>query len=297
MQRSGMHDAGGSGGRRGPQQNDPQTQQVQLHQNMNIGSHFIGINPDSAIQCADLLSLLDSRIYSTQQCMGDHELRSMMLRSIFERRAAVAQRLSDLNVASAGLSVVPRFTIKQLWLAHGAWTYQEFCHDRDESTELGNAEVTRLVEYSGLYPFEVHAKLMEINPVVFLEDPNNPLSIYVALKSSLREVVHALGGVLERDDTAEALGRRADGYGRPNLQHVPRSTDRPMTYQEYCATQDEMNARTNSAVRALSTLSGNRMDEVHAALLLVNPNVTLRDDDVVVPADGLRRVIAELSNG
>jgi len=62
------------------------------------------------------------------------------------------------------------------------------------------------VEASGFYPFEVHAKLLEINPVVCLEDDEEPLSICVGSRASMREVVHALGGVMEGEEEESESG-------------------------------------------------------------------------------------------
>ena len=243
-----------------------------------------------------MLSLMDGRIHSTQR-WGDHELRAMTLGMMLKTRNALTERLACLNTTLAGGPVVPPFTIAQLSLKHGAWMYREYCRERGEETTLGNAVVVQMVAASGLYPFEVHAKLLEINPVVFLENLEDALSIYIALKSSLREVVHALGGILEGE---EHLNRSEDyeptsRLPQPAVAPVTPNQVQPMTYQEYCATQDEMNARTNSAVRSLSALSGCRMDNVHAALLRVNPDVMLQDGDVVLRVgESLRQVLNEL---
>jgi len=57
-----------------------------------------------------------------------------------------------------------------------------------------------------------------------------------------------------------------------------------------------MNASTNNVVRALASLCGHRMGDVHAALVQINPAVVAQEGEVVLPmGEGLRRVVNELS--
>ena len=169
------------------------------HMNSNIPN--TAMKSMTATDCADRITLMDYRLFLKQQCMLDCPLKEITTSLILKERARLVYCLAKINAVS-GAEVGPRFAIKDFLGHHQPQTYREYCDGR-EDTIIDNSLVRSLCEHSGGVPFEVHTVLLNVNPVIAYKDDHALLTIKVCHYIILREVVHALGGVMEGEEKDE----------------------------------------------------------------------------------------------